>query len=339
MGVAAVCAALRHGQRWFGPAAGLLAGALLALTPVAVLMFRFNNPDALMVLLIVAAAYCITRAIEAASTRWLLLAGVCDGILLPGQGSAAVHRRARPGPGLLGGRPDVDCAGACAAARGRCRDRRRRRLVDPGGAADAGRRPPVHRRVREQHRARAWPSATTASAAITGASGAARRRRRWRRRQLQRRDRHRADCSTRSDGGQISWLLPAALIAIVALAVVIAGAPRTDRTRAAAACCGAAGCSSPARCSASPAASSTRTTPSSSRRRSPRSSPSGRSCCGGRGPPLAARVALAAGVLVTGLWTLLAAAQDTACYPWLAWLVVLAAAVSAALFLTPPGQG
>ena len=33
--------------------AGLLAGAVIALTPVAVLMFRFNNPDALLVLLLV----------------------------------------------------------------------------------------------------------------------------------------------------------------------------------------------------------------------------------------------------------------------------------------------
>ena len=36
------------------PAAGLLAGAVLALTPVATLMFRFNNPDALLVLLLTA---------------------------------------------------------------------------------------------------------------------------------------------------------------------------------------------------------------------------------------------------------------------------------------------
>ena len=36
----------RIGGRW----AGLLAGAALAVTPVAVLMFRFNNPDAAMVL-------------------------------------------------------------------------------------------------------------------------------------------------------------------------------------------------------------------------------------------------------------------------------------------------
>ncbi|MDX1876190.1 glycosyltransferase family 39 protein, partial [Mycolicibacterium sp. 120266] len=45
-------------RRIAGPWAGLLAGAGLALTPVAVLMFRFNNPDAAMVLLMTAAAYC-----------------------------------------------------------------------------------------------------------------------------------------------------------------------------------------------------------------------------------------------------------------------------------------
>jgi 4-amino-4-deoxy-L-arabinose transferase-like glycosyltransferase len=32
--------------RWTGPAAGLIAAAALACTPVATLMFRFNNPDA-----------------------------------------------------------------------------------------------------------------------------------------------------------------------------------------------------------------------------------------------------------------------------------------------------
>jgi 4-amino-4-deoxy-L-arabinose transferase-like glycosyltransferase len=66
-------------RRVAGPAAGLVAGAVLALTPVAVLMFRFNNPDALLVLLMVGAAYAMTRAIEKAGTRWLLLAGVLIG--------------------------------------------------------------------------------------------------------------------------------------------------------------------------------------------------------------------------------------------------------------------
>ena len=35
-------------KRWFGTATGLMAGLLLAITPVAALMFRFNNPDALL---------------------------------------------------------------------------------------------------------------------------------------------------------------------------------------------------------------------------------------------------------------------------------------------------
>ena len=62
-----------------GPAAGLIAGAVLALTPVAALMFRFNNPDALLVLLLVVAAYCMVRATETASTRWIALAGCAIG--------------------------------------------------------------------------------------------------------------------------------------------------------------------------------------------------------------------------------------------------------------------
>ncbi|WP_326837764.1 glycosyltransferase family 39 protein [Amycolatopsis rhabdoformis] len=66
-------------RRTSGPAAGLLAGAVLALTPAAALMFRFNNPDALLVLLLIAAAYCTVRAIEKAGGAWLALAGVAVG--------------------------------------------------------------------------------------------------------------------------------------------------------------------------------------------------------------------------------------------------------------------
>jgi 4-amino-4-deoxy-L-arabinose transferase-like glycosyltransferase len=73
-GVAAVGLLYATVRRWFDPAAGLIAGAVLALTPVAVLMFRFNNPDALLVLLLVGGAYATTRAVESASTRWLALA-------------------------------------------------------------------------------------------------------------------------------------------------------------------------------------------------------------------------------------------------------------------------
>lgn len=59
--------------------AGLLAGAVFAVTPVVVLMFRFNNPDAVMVLLMTAGAYCTIRALRHASMRWLMLAGVALG--------------------------------------------------------------------------------------------------------------------------------------------------------------------------------------------------------------------------------------------------------------------
>ena len=79
MGVGTVALLYATVRRSSGPAAGLIAGAVLALTPVAALMFRFNNPDALLVLLLVTAAYCVVRATETASTRWIALAGCAVG--------------------------------------------------------------------------------------------------------------------------------------------------------------------------------------------------------------------------------------------------------------------
>lgn len=67
-------------KRVSGAGAGLLAGAALALTPVATLMFRYNLPDALLTLLLVAAAYAVTVAIERAGWRWLALAGALVGL-------------------------------------------------------------------------------------------------------------------------------------------------------------------------------------------------------------------------------------------------------------------
>ena len=52
---------------------------MLALTPVAALMFRFNNPDALLVLLMTAAAYTLVRAIENGRTKWLMFTGLLLG--------------------------------------------------------------------------------------------------------------------------------------------------------------------------------------------------------------------------------------------------------------------
>ncbi|WP_029117050.1 glycosyltransferase family 39 protein [Mycobacterium sp. URHB0044] len=84
MGVAAVGALFASVRRTIadprqGAVAGLIAGAALAWTPAAALMFRFNNPDAFLVLLITVAAYCLTRAVAAASWRWLLLVGAVMG--------------------------------------------------------------------------------------------------------------------------------------------------------------------------------------------------------------------------------------------------------------------
>ncbi|HEY3558850.1 MAG TPA: glycosyltransferase family 39 protein [Kribbella sp.] len=81
MGVASVGFVYVSVRRWFSANAGLLAGAILALTPVAVLMFRFNNPDALLILLLCAGAWAVTRAIDSVkhSARWMILAGALVG--------------------------------------------------------------------------------------------------------------------------------------------------------------------------------------------------------------------------------------------------------------------
>jgi 4-amino-4-deoxy-L-arabinose transferase-like glycosyltransferase len=79
-GVAAVAILYAAVRRWSGPAAGLLAGGALAITPVAALMFRFNNPDALLVLVMTIAAYAVVRALEARGLRWMMIAGACLGL-------------------------------------------------------------------------------------------------------------------------------------------------------------------------------------------------------------------------------------------------------------------
>ena len=79
MGVAAVAVLYFTVKRTSGPGAALVAGTVLALTPVATLMFRYNNPDALLVLLLVVAAYTTVRAVENGSYRWMALTGVVVG--------------------------------------------------------------------------------------------------------------------------------------------------------------------------------------------------------------------------------------------------------------------
>jgi 4-amino-4-deoxy-L-arabinose transferase-like glycosyltransferase len=91
MGVASVGllhATVRRTTR--SAAAGLLAGVVLALTPVAVLMFRFDNPDALLTLLLIGSVASTVRAIESTRSRtegrpghplrWLALGGALVGL-------------------------------------------------------------------------------------------------------------------------------------------------------------------------------------------------------------------------------------------------------------------
>ncbi|MGP4085392.1 ArnT family glycosyltransferase, partial [Streptomyces sp. KR55] len=67
-------------RRRFSAGAGFVTMAVFALTPVAALMFRFNNPDAALALLMATAVYCTQRALEKAQTKWLVWAGTAIGL-------------------------------------------------------------------------------------------------------------------------------------------------------------------------------------------------------------------------------------------------------------------
>lgn len=80
MGVATVGLTMATVRRTFGAPASIIAGLVTALTPAAVLIFRYNNPDALLTLLLVGGAYALVRALETDRLRWLALAGVLVGL-------------------------------------------------------------------------------------------------------------------------------------------------------------------------------------------------------------------------------------------------------------------
>jgi 4-amino-4-deoxy-L-arabinose transferase-like glycosyltransferase len=83
MGVGSVALVYAAVKRVTSPGSGLLAGAVLAVTPAAALMFRFDNPDALLVLLMTLGGYFVVRAVETEvggrAAGWLALAGVALG--------------------------------------------------------------------------------------------------------------------------------------------------------------------------------------------------------------------------------------------------------------------
>jgi 4-amino-4-deoxy-L-arabinose transferase-like glycosyltransferase len=79
-GVASVLLLHHLVRKWAGDTAAHLAALAFALTPVAVLMFRYNNPDAVLTLLGLAAAWALWRALETGRTRFLLFAAGLTGL-------------------------------------------------------------------------------------------------------------------------------------------------------------------------------------------------------------------------------------------------------------------
>jgi 4-amino-4-deoxy-L-arabinose transferase-like glycosyltransferase len=74
LGIGSVLVLYLAVRRSFGSTAALIAGALMAVTPVAVLIFRYDNPDALLTFLLVTAAWALGRGLERGRLRWALLA-------------------------------------------------------------------------------------------------------------------------------------------------------------------------------------------------------------------------------------------------------------------------
>jgi 4-amino-4-deoxy-L-arabinose transferase-like glycosyltransferase len=216
-------------RRWFSPGAALLAGGVVALTPVATLMFRYNNPDALLTLVLTAAAYATVRAIECGRTRWMVLAGALIGfgfitkmlqalILLPVL--ALVYLFAGP-PKL--GRRIVQLMWTGVA------------LLVSGGwwvaavqLTPAADRPYVGGSTNNSELNLIFgyngfgriTGNETGSVGGHGAPGNMWGPTGWNRLFLS------------QMGGQISWLIPGALIGLVAALWLTRRAPRTDRTRA-----------------------------------------------------------------------------------------------------------
>jgi 4-amino-4-deoxy-L-arabinose transferase-like glycosyltransferase len=79
-GVLTILVLYRAVRRLAGPAAGLTAAAVLAVTPIIVLLSRGNVSDSLMILLLVLAADATSAALLTGSLRRLLLAGVWVGL-------------------------------------------------------------------------------------------------------------------------------------------------------------------------------------------------------------------------------------------------------------------
>ena len=80
-GVGSVWLVYEAVKRQFGFMSAAIAGAVLAFTPVAALMFGFNNPDAILTLMLTASGYAFLRSLEGKRPLlWLGLAGLFTGL-------------------------------------------------------------------------------------------------------------------------------------------------------------------------------------------------------------------------------------------------------------------
>lgn len=67
-------------RRYFGIKAAIIAGLCFMLTPITIVVFRYNIPDSILTVFMVASAYTFLRALEKSQIRWLLYAGIFVGL-------------------------------------------------------------------------------------------------------------------------------------------------------------------------------------------------------------------------------------------------------------------
>ncbi|BBH17572.1 glycosyl transferase [Nocardioides baekrokdamisoli] len=231
MGVATVAIVYASVRRYFSAQAALFAGAALALTPVAALMFKFNNPDAMLALLLTAATALTVKAIGTGKARWLVWAGVAIGfgfltkqlqafLVLPAL--IVVYAYAAPHPFLVRVRHLLYAFGAMIVAGGWWVA-----IVELVPASD---RPYIGGsqtndflnltfgynglgRITGSETGSVTPGGGGAGRGMWGVTGL------WR-------------LFENEIGGQIAWLLPAALALTLVALWVTRAAPRTDARRA-----------------------------------------------------------------------------------------------------------
>ena len=80
LGIASVGVLFLAVRRPFGTPAAVLAGVVMALTPAAALIFRYDNPDALLTFVLVVGAWALGRGLEDGRLHWPILAAALVGV-------------------------------------------------------------------------------------------------------------------------------------------------------------------------------------------------------------------------------------------------------------------